>query len=301
LPSPTQLKNKILLKNKKRTTDQSQTPVSSESSLEAPVVNVRDLVAKANAEHIEFARQASSEVEKGTQGPSTSSSSSKSSKKLTRASDSVKIAEREMTKALRKGVSAKALTHQHANSGSKVNQMLSDLILYCESVPFESFAHSKSTHSCTQMSSFSEKKAFGLAETQGKDWFHHNIKHLSRIYPNGLRFDSSNYDPMPLWSSGCQLVALNYQTPDVYLQLNRAMFERNGGVGYVLKPKPLQFRANFNPVESTPINGVSAVTVRISLRAALNLPVKRGEKISFIVESFGLPVDCKVCSKINRK
>ena len=36
---------------------------------------------------------------------------------------------------------------------------------------------------------------------------------LSRVYPKGQRIDSSNYDPIPMWCSGSQLVSLNYQTP----------------------------------------------------------------------------------------
>ena len=35
---------------------------------------------------------------------------------------------------------------------------------------------------------------------------------LLRCYPNNLRVDSSNYDPMALWNVGVQMVALNYQT-----------------------------------------------------------------------------------------
>ena len=34
-----------------------------------------------------------------------------------------------------------------------------------------------------------------------------------RTYPSGLRTDSSNYDPHPMWNHGIQMVALNVQTP----------------------------------------------------------------------------------------
>lgn len=36
-------------------------------------------------------------------------------------------------------------------------------------------------------------------------------KNLLRIYPKGLRFDSSNYDPMVGWTHGAQMVAFNMQ------------------------------------------------------------------------------------------
>ena len=38
------------------------------------------------------------------------------------------------------------------------------------------------------------------------------------------------------WASGAQLVALNYQTHDLYMHYNRGKFLENGNVGYVLKP-----------------------------------------------------------------
>jgi len=40
-----------------------------------------------------------------------------------------------------------------------------------------------------------------------------NYRYFTRIYPHGLRIDSSNYDPVAMWNCGCQLTALNYQTP----------------------------------------------------------------------------------------
>lgn len=39
----------------------------------------------------------------------------------------------------------------------------------------------------------------------GADFVRHNIKQLSRIYPSGLRTDSSNYNPRELWNVGCQI------------------------------------------------------------------------------------------------
>ena len=64
----------------------------------------------------------------------------------------------------------------------------------------------------------------------------YNASRLIRIYPDNLRFDSSNYDPVTCWNFGCQVVALNYQTPDLPMQLNRGRFRDNGNCGYVLRP-----------------------------------------------------------------
>ena len=61
----------------------------------------------------------------------------------------------------------------------------------------------------------------------------------SSIQKQGTRFMSSNYDPIPLWLAGCQMVALNYQAQDKPLAFNRALFRSNGQCGYILKPEPL--------------------------------------------------------------
>ena len=46
-----------------------------------------------------------------------------------------------------------------------------------------------------------------------------------------FRVDSSNYMPQLYWNAGCQLVALNYQTLDVPMQLNLGIFQYNRRIG----------------------------------------------------------------------
>jgi len=65
-------------------------------------------------------------------------------------------------------------------------------------------------------------------------------RHLVRVYPAGSRVDSSNYDPIPAWLAGLQVVALNYQTFSLPVWLNQGKFSVNGGSGYVLKPEFLR-------------------------------------------------------------
>ncbi|XP_024516194.1 phosphoinositide phospholipase C 6 [Selaginella moellendorffii] len=59
---------------------------------------------------------------------------------------------------------------------------------------------------------------------------------LGRMYPFGLRFDSSNADPMLAWSHGFQLAALNLQGKDRPCWVARGFFLGNGGCGYIKKP-----------------------------------------------------------------
>lgn len=80
------------------------------------------------------------------------------------------------------------------------------------------------------MSSFPETKAEKFATRgRGKRFLQYNRRQLSRVYPRGQRLDSSNYDPLPMWLCGSQLVALNFQTPGqcMYLQSHSQKFIRD--------------------------------------------------------------------------
>ena len=62
---------------------------------------------------------------------------------------------------------------------------------------------------------------------------------LCRPYPSRWRTDSSNADPLKMWLTGAQHIALNLQTNDLGAQLHAALFSLGGGGGYVLKPREL--------------------------------------------------------------
>ncbi|CCU75537.1 unnamed protein product [Blumeria hordei] len=69
----------------------------------------------------------------------------------------------------------------------------------------------------------------------------HNIQYLMRVYPNGWRVASTNFDPLKYWRRGVQMLALNWQTYDLGMQLNEAMFASGTDCsGYVLKPIELR-------------------------------------------------------------
>jgi phosphatidylinositol phospholipase C beta len=95
---------------------------------------------------------------------------------------------------------------------SKATKAMSDLVHYVVPVSFISFAESEKKNRSYEISSFSEDKAQSLIRDYGKEFVAYNQRQLSRIYPRGTRFDSSNYNPYLFWPVGCQMVALNYQT-----------------------------------------------------------------------------------------
>lgn len=94
--------------------------------------------------------------------------------------------------------------------------------------------------------SLCEIKILRLLKTHEEQLVSFHRYHFSRIYPKGSRVDSSNYDPMPSFISGSQIIALNFQTFDFPLFLYLSKFQQNGGnnSGYVLKPNFLRHKHN---------------------------------------------------------
>ncbi|KAJ3099203.1 hypothetical protein HDU97_003355 [Phlyctochytrium planicorne] len=86
-----------------------------------------------------------------------------------------------------------------------------------------------------QMLSISESKALPALSKHREEWIQHTLNHLSRVYPGPIRLNSSNFDPITFWDCGVQMVAMNFQTFDRGLQINRALFAANGRSGYVLR------------------------------------------------------------------
>lgn len=56
-----------------------------------------------------------------------------------------------------------------------------------------------------------------------QELFKYSSRHLMRVYPGGLRIDSSNYNPAEAWTLGASLAALNWQKWDKPLWINEAM------------------------------------------------------------------------------
>ncbi|XP_072481727.1 1-phosphatidylinositol 4,5-bisphosphate phosphodiesterase epsilon-1 isoform X1 [Notamacropus eugenii] len=110
------------------------------------------------------------------------------------------------------------------------------------------------TPKCYHISSLNENAAKRLCRRYSQKLIQHTACQLLRTYPAATRIDSSNPNPLLFWLHGIQLVALNYQTDDLPLHLNAAMFEANGGCGYVLKPpvlwdKNCAMYRQFSPLE----------------------------------------------------
>ncbi|XP_029789683.1 1-phosphatidylinositol 4,5-bisphosphate phosphodiesterase delta-4 isoform X2 [Suricata suricatta] len=160
---------------------------------------------------------------------------------------------------------------------------LSALVVYLKSVPFHSFAHSREHYRFYETSSFSETKAKSLIKEAGNEFVQHNAWQLSRVYPSGLRTDSSNYNPQELWNVGCQMVAMNVQTAGLEMDIYDGLFRQNGGCGYVLKPDFLRDAlSSFHP--ERPISPFKAQTLLIQVISGQQLPKEDMTKERAIVD-----------------
>uniref|UniRef100_A0A8C8AR57 1-phosphatidylinositol 4,5-bisphosphate phosphodiesterase gamma n=1 Tax=Otus sunia TaxID=257818 RepID=A0A8C8AR57_9STRI len=143
----------------------------------------------------------------------------------------------------------------------KIALELSELVVYCRPVPFDEDKIGTDKACYRDMSSFPETKAEKYANrSKGKKFLQYNRRQLSRIYPKGQRLDSSNYDPLPMWICGSQLVALNFQTPDKPMQLNQALFMLGGRSGYVLQPDIMRDET-FDPFDKNSLKIVEPITI----------------------------------------
>ncbi|XP_039671403.1 1-phosphatidylinositol 4,5-bisphosphate phosphodiesterase delta-1-like isoform X2 [Perca fluviatilis] len=179
----------------------------------------------------------------------------------------------------------------------KLAKELSDMVVYCRNVPFSSFEDARENLSFYEISSFSEGKAMKLAEESANSYIRHNVDKLSRIYPAGSRAGSSNYNPVPLWNAGCQIVALNFQTTCTNMDVNHGRFLVNGKSGYILKPAFMRnIDTEFDPITLTRGDWLKPKTLHVLVISAQQLP-KVNQKESSIVDPlvkvavYGVPAD----------
>ncbi|XP_074428850.1 1-phosphatidylinositol 4,5-bisphosphate phosphodiesterase zeta-1 [Larus michahellis] len=131
---------------------------------------------------------------------------------------------------------------------TKIALALSDLVIYTKSEKFVSFEHSLANQKCYENNSIGETQARKFVKHSANEFVSHTTRFITRIYPKGTRATSSNYNPQEFWNVGCQMVALNFQTPGVQMELQNGKFLDNGGCGYVLKPEFLRkHNSTFTP------------------------------------------------------
>jgi phosphatidylinositol phospholipase C delta len=237
LPTPSQLKHRILIKVKKpRLTEEAplveqngrrrgnslSSPYMRPTQLDNAGINVGLLPANGyprtgrfvNYNHIKNS---------GSEGPDSLSSSPSDSESLTedvnRARDS-----------------------NRRHKTSNIIKVLGELGVYSAGLKFHGF-DTPDSKTYNHIYSFMENTFDKNSKTQEdkRAVTRHNMRHMMRVYPNGWRVASTNFDPLKYWRRGVQMVALNWQTYDLGMQMNDAMFASGTDQsGYVLKPSELR-------------------------------------------------------------
>jgi hypothetical protein len=108
-----------------------------------------------------------------------------------------------------------------------------------QNVPFCDYEQAKDNYLCVHSANLAEKHFDRASQIDPIGLIKQTIKSSLRMYPDGLRQDSSNPNPIHPWNFGVQMVALNYQHDDQQMSLSYGKFLDNGGCGYILKPRYL--------------------------------------------------------------
>ncbi|XP_047509038.1 1-phosphatidylinositol 4,5-bisphosphate phosphodiesterase classes I and II isoform X2 [Pieris napi] len=262
LPPPSLLKNKIIIKNKKKHHHhhkKEEIVVVEESEQHVPQGNGEVALG--------------SLVRQGSKESSETSESESSSEEEAGGTGEVE------------GISEDSRRESHAVAE------ISALVNYVQPVHFSSFENAEKKNRYYEMSSFDEKQATTLLKERPVEFVNYNKHQLSRVYPAGTRIVSSNFMPQVFWNAGCQLVALNYQTLDLAMQLNLGIFEYNKRCGYLLKPEFMRRKdRRLDPFAESTVDGIIAGSLSVSVVSGQLLTDKRcGTYVE--VDMFGLPAD----------
>uniref|UniRef100_A0AAQ4PCL0 1-phosphatidylinositol 4,5-bisphosphate phosphodiesterase n=1 Tax=Gasterosteus aculeatus aculeatus TaxID=481459 RepID=A0AAQ4PCL0_GASAC len=332
LPSPNDLKRKILIKNKRLKPEVEQKQLEAfKKHMEAGETNTPAIIMgeeneedtengekeaedkDLNSEAVSSLSEATAEKEANSVSKSNAVSLTKdernSIKKVpddeatemseaTEATDATDISEASDQDNNKKAVeepedSEEALIAQYTYVGATTNihPWLSAMVNYAQPVKFQSFDVAEERNIHHNMSSFNESVGLGYLKTNAIEFVNYNKRQMSRIYPKGGRVDSSNYMPQIFWNAGCQMVSLNFQTPDLAMQLNQGKYEYNGSCGYLLKPDFMRRSDRmFDPFSETPVDGVIAATCSVQVFSGQFLSDKKiGTYVE--VDMYGLPTD----------
>ncbi|KAF8876848.1 PLC-like phosphodiesterase [Infundibulicybe gibba] len=162
---------------------------------------------------------------------------------------------------------SRASDSSRSSSKPKMSMALVSLLVYTVGVKCRGI-NKKEEYAPEQMFSLSENMANKmLKDGGGADLIKHCRTHLVRVYPKGMRLNSTNYEPHRFWAAGAQLVALNWQTFDLGYMINHAMFQQNARAGYVLKPLALR-----SPLHKDLLSKRSSHILSISVISAQQLP-----------------------------
>ncbi|ROL50504.1 1-phosphatidylinositol 4,5-bisphosphate phosphodiesterase beta-4 [Anabarilius grahami] len=290
LPSPNDLKRKILIKNKRLKPEVEQTLDSKDLNSD-----VKNSITQSLSEDPGDPDARDGSIRKKIPDDDVTEMS-----EATEVTDATDVSEASDLDIKKKGVETAEdadaeqqliASYKYEGATTNIHPYLSAMVNYAQPVKFQGFEVAEERNIHHNMSSFNESVGLGYLKTNAIEFVNYNKRQMSRIYPKGGRVDSSNYMPQIFWNAGCQMVSLNFQTPDLGMQLNQGKFEYNGACGYLLKPDFMR-RADrmFDPFSETPVDGVIAATCSVQVFSGQFLSDKKiGTYVE--VDMYGLPTD----------
>ncbi|XP_071832245.1 1-phosphatidylinositol 4,5-bisphosphate phosphodiesterase beta-3-like isoform X36 [Apostichopus japonicus] len=306
LPTPTDLRGKILIKNRKQKTDPhkkrsgNSTGKSGSKAVADQTKNQKAAKSKISSASLQSA--ASSDSQPGGNQASSTEAAKSPSVDLEKEGGALGLnGDRKLPEPVEEEESdsdddetdkgevkkEQGTAGQEAEAGAE----MSALVNYLQPVHFHSFDNADKANKSYEITSFVETSAMNKVKEKPTEFVRYNKRQLSRIYPRGTRVDSSNYMPQIFWNVGCQLVALNFQSLDLPMQLNLGIFELNGGCGFILKPDFMRRKErDFDPFAESTMDGVVAATLEMKVISGQFLSDKRiGSYVE--IDLYGLPHD----------
>ena len=126
---------------------------------------------------------------------------------------------------------------------------LTSLAPYFVGIKFRNFSLPESK-TYNHVFSFSDRSLLLLLRDKMKlvSILKHNRRGMMRVYPSVVRFRSDNFNPITFWELGCQMAATNWQIWDCGEELSESLFASIGSEvasglgysGYRLKPKNMR-------------------------------------------------------------
>ena len=178
-------------------------------------------------------------------------------------------------------------------------------VVWMKARAFNGWCDAMQTGRVCDCTSYNEKRAEFILRSEAQIWAEANKYVFSRVYPGALRLASDNFNPVPFWNAGCQLVALNYQTADFGMRINECKFMDNAKCGYLLKPEYLRKAGEQIPKDPEPWSLSVRVIHGVRIPGRINKIRIRGKtllKLVDIVDPYvqvfltGYEEDTKKCS-----
>lgn len=226
LPSPKDLKHKILIKVKKSNFTTIIKPLQNSSTISSYSNHSSLSTSSTQSDDLYYSGSKTDETINTDDGDSNNTNNSNS---------------------IPSTISSKALKTMVSRPTTKT-PILPELTLlapYLVGIKYRNFSLPESK-TFNHVLSFSDRSLMLLLKDKTKliSILKHNRRGIMRVYPSVVRFRSDNFNPIKFWELGCQLVATNWQIWDRGEELCESFFASVGsGIGYSgyrLKPKTLR-------------------------------------------------------------